>query len=364
MSFWLNIFIIFAVVIIYIQFAVRTNRLKRSLPFFPTSLVVSMIISVLAALTNIITVDPLNNRLFALQITFTGLGFIVFYLFIENMIQLNRDHVKFSILCSLVSVFVVLQWIIAEMKILFRTDKIIPLMRFLADFTYYLSGIFVFGFTGLPFWLKLYKKSKRYQFLILFVSSYTLIVGFVLLSIGSYEKIIMGASEEEMFTLDAIGSLISFTGLGILYLLISIDFIHLYYFPQENYGLIISNSSGIVLFFIKFNNEHSKAIEEDLISGFLSAMNSMFQESFQAKKSVRYISSESAELFMEKGKYVSVAFFAERISGLIGGELKAFLNDFESKFEIPLKNQSTRLDNYNNAIDLVKSRFPYFEIAE
>lgn len=364
MSFWLNVFIIFAVVIIYIQFAVRTNRLKRSLPFFPTSLVVTMIISILAALTNIILVDPLNNRIFALQITFTGVGFIVFYLFIENMIQLNRDHVKFSILCSLVSIFVVLQWIIAEMKISFASDQIIPLMRFLADFTYYISGIFVFGITGLPFWLRLFKKSKRYHFLILSLSSFILILGFVLLSIGSYQKVIMGASELEMFTLDAIGSIISFTGLGILYLLISIDFIHLYFFPHENYGLIISNSAGIVLFFIKFNNAHSKAIEEDLISGFLSAMDSMFEESFQAKKSVRYISSESAELFMEKGKYVSVAFFAERISGLIAGELKAFLNDFESKFEIPLKKQSTRIDTYKDAIELVKSRFPYFEIAE
>ncbi len=364
MSFWLNIFIIFAVVIIYTQFAVRTNRLKRSLPFFPTSLIVTMIISILAALTNIITVDPFNNRIFALQITFTGVGFIVFYLFIENMIQLNRDHVKFSILCSLVSIFVVLQWIIAEMKISLQTDQIFSLLRIFADITYYLSGIFVFGFTGLPFWLNLYKKSKRYQFLLLFLSSCIIIVGFVLLSISSYEKIILGKSELEMLTLDGVGSIISFTGLGILYLLISIDFIHLYFFPHENYGLIISDSSGIVLFFIKFNNAHSKAIEEDLISGFLSAMNSMFQESFQAKKSVRYISSESAELFMEKGKYVSVAFFAERISGLIGGELKAFLNDFEAKFEDPLRKQSTRIDNYKDAIELVKSRFPYFEIAE
>ena len=171
MSIWLNIFIIFAVVLIYLQFAFRTNRIKKSLPFFPTSLVITMIVSILAALTNIIMFAPINNRLFALQVTFMGIGFIVFYLFMENLIQLSRDHVKFSILCSLISIFVVLQWIITEIKISLSSGQIHSLMLFMADFTYYLSGIFVFGFTGLPFWLKLFKKSKRYQFLILFFSS-------------------------------------------------------------------------------------------------------------------------------------------------------------------------------------------------
>jgi hypothetical protein len=234
----------------------------------------------------------------------------------------------------------------------------------LADLTYYLSGIFVFGFTGLPFWLKLYKQSKRYQFRILFLSSLFLIGGFVLLSIGSYQKIIIGVSEDAAYFLDSFGSIISFIGLGILYVLVSLDFLHLYYFPQENYGLIVSNSSGIVLFFIKFNNSRSKAIEEDLISGFLSAMNSMFLESFQSKKNVKYISSDSAELFIERGNYVSVAFFAERVSGLIAGEMKAFLKEFEEKFEEGLKRQSTRIDYYKDAIELVRQRFPYFEVAE
>ena len=52
-SVFFNICLILIAVGLHVQFTIRTNRVKRSLPFFPTSLVILVMFAIFTAISNI-----------------------------------------------------------------------------------------------------------------------------------------------------------------------------------------------------------------------------------------------------------------------------------------------------------------------
>ena len=166
-----------------------------------------------------------------------------------------------------------------------------------------------------------------------------------------------------IFTLNNWGNTIASIGLFLLYAIIGINYSGIYRLPQENYALMVSTHAGIVIFYHQFKTSRPITIQEDLVSGFLSAINSMFNEALQSQKAITQIASGDAAIQIETGQYIKVAFLAQTISGVVAGEMRRFVQDFERTFAEPLQRADSDVGKYQGALELVKKRFPFFEYS-
>lgn len=349
-------------VFLFLQFIYRMNKQQRALPFFPTALFILLCFSTCVVIDGILLNENLENIpwLLALQLTFSGIGILVMYLFQENLIQTQKSDFRFIVVFGLVLLHIIFQWIIFYLETV--SDPNTDIFFSLSAFSYHSVGIFVFGFFGLPIWLKTYHISKSKMFLPYIGAYLFIIVGQFLLLIVEFNRISISTLSPTLELIESIGTFFAFIGMFVLYCLISIAFHVVYRLPQENYGLMVSDPHGIVLYFIRFKTSHPIELQEDLLSGFLSAVHAMFDESLKAKKKVNLISSGDAEILMEHGKHVSIIFLAQKISGLVAGELRHFIKEFERIFAQELKTKQMNLAVYKKTQELVERRFPYFEI--
>jgi hypothetical protein len=351
---------------LYIQFIVRTNRVKRNLPFFPTTLFIVLIVSILTALGSISihNFPQYTARLLTLQQIVSGLGIVLFFLFQENLIQYNRNHLRFGFVCSLVTLHTVFQIVI-----LFYIEEnlalIVPYFDILWLFStvpFYSMGIYVFGIFGLPIWWKTYRKTRAKIFITFIIADIVLTMGEILLLIGGIFAKLIPSISPFIITIELYGNLFAYCGLFLIFALIALNYLSLYRFPQENYGLIISDRSGIALYFVRFRSKTGIQLQEDLLAGFLSAIHNVFHESLQSSKLVKFISSGDAEILMEHGQYISIAFAAQSVSGLIAGELANLVKEFEERFEMILKTNNYAMDQFNNTAELIRKHFPYLDL--
>lgn len=189
-----------------------------------------------------------------------------------------------------------------------------------------------------------------------------LALGEVFLLIGVIYKLIVFQNSSTLFLIERVGNSFAYVGLFLLFSLIAVNFLSLYRFPQENYGLIITNRTGIALYFARFRTETGIQLQEDLLGGFLTAIHNVFYESLHSSKLVKFISSGDAQILMEHGKYISIIFAAERVSGLIAGELSHLVREFEDKFEPILKSNNYAIDQFSSTTDMIRQHFPYLDI--
>jgi hypothetical protein len=298
-----------------------------------------------------------------MQLSLSGFGIVLMYLFQENIIQLNLNPVRFAFICILIVVHVVFQWLITLYNN--PTGEYWFFLWFCSLMPYYIAGIYVFAFFGLPIWIRTYKKTHAKVF-ILYIFAYCCIVcsDLCLFYTNFQNNLFLQLDNPITLFIDGFGNAIGLIGLFLLYSLIAVNYLALYRLPQDNYALIIANHSGIVLNFYRFKAERPIALQEDLIAGFLSAVNSMFDETLHSRKKINLISSGDAAIYMEHGTRVSVAFLAQNISGLVAGEMKRFLNDYEKEFEKDLARNQSNVGVFRRAKSIVQTRFPFFEIIE
>jgi hypothetical protein len=357
-----NVVLIFFVLGLYVQFVIRTNRVKRSLPFFPTALFILVVFVFNSAAMSIYTslYGKHANWLSAFQLTLSGIGIVLMYLFEENIISYTIEHIRFSIVCSLGALHIVFQWLI----VYYGNDSgaYWDFLWLISMIPFYSMSIFVFGLYGLPIWIKIFKKTEAGVFLWYILAFSLITVGQSILLISDILSYVDSRYDSKLEILDNISNGMGFVGLVLIYTLIALNFTSLYRFPHRNYALMITNHAGVVLYFVKFADSHGVEIQEDLVGGFLSAVHSMFNETLKSKKRINLISSGDASIFMEHGKYSSVIFLAERISGIVAGEMRRFLSEFEDKFNHELSRHSTVVSRFESTLDLIRVRFPFLEI--
>jgi len=163
------------IIILFGQFIYRMNKQQRALPFFPTALVILLLFSVCVVIGGILNNENINNPfwLLALQLTFSGLGILVMYLFQENLIQTQKSDFRFIIVFGLVLLHIVFQWLIVYINDRESSDSM--LLFALSAICYHCAGIFVFGFFGLPIWMKTFHISKSKMFLP-YIGAYILMI--------------------------------------------------------------------------------------------------------------------------------------------------------------------------------------------
>jgi hypothetical protein len=106
-----------------------------------------------------------------------------------------------------------------------------------------------------------------------------------------------------------------------------------------------------------FNSKIKINADTFLASGILQAMNSLFGEIFNSKKSIQYITGANANLLIESGQLIVGMLLTEKISTYLAQSLKLFVKDFETQFQTQL--QRNRTDEIQT-IAIINSLAPIF----
>jgi hypothetical protein len=119
--------------------------------------------------------------------------------------------------------------------------------------------------------------------------------------------------------------------------------------------LIIESSSGLSLVQHSFAE---KKLDPDLISGFLTAIQSFGMELTTAPTEMKKLAYKNFEIELNVGDYIRGALFLSGpCSNYLVNKLVDFINKFENAYEKPLKNWTGDISKLEGASELVKEFF-------
>jgi hypothetical protein len=150
------------------------------------------------------------------------------------------------------------------------------------------------------------------------------------------------------------------------FILATISFItntkYLFRLPDENYLLLVSAKTGLPLYTVEIVSKRSPNITNELISGFISAIDSMFKETLKSKNGIELISNQDSMILLDSTQYLVGCIIGERPTKLLQNALHSFLIDFEKKFKEDINSSLCDLVVYKSAAFLVKKHFMFFEL--
>ena len=263
-------------------FIFQTTRRRRS----ANALIISLSFGFLACVFAIISTGqliPLNSaweRIFqALQLNTFGVQFFFFFIFLERV---RAKDVRTSFFAVMVGLLL-LQTFSLWLRVYFHdVSEINATLWFLSDMGYTISGILVYLGLSLPVYFKTYKYTQEKKPIFIAVALALVGVGFVFSFFKDFLDYIhinvewLDSAAQFTMPLQAIGLFI-FT---IIYL---VDIDYLYRLPNDNFMLIVATTGGLPIFTVKLKTRNQVKIEGDLLSGLLSAINSVFEEIFKSK---------------------------------------------------------------------------------
>ncbi|TFF89530.1 MAG: hypothetical protein EU549_00225 [Promethearchaeota archaeon] len=119
--------------------------------------------------------------------------------------------------------------------------------------------------------------------------------------------------------------------------------------------LVIEDNSGLSLVEHGFKD---KRLDPDLISGFLTAIQSFGMELTTAPTEMKKLAYKNFEIEINVGDYIRAALFLSGpCSNFLVKKLVEFINKFEQAFEKPLKNWTGDISKFEDAPQLVKEVF-------
>ncbi|MBD3227873.1 MAG: hypothetical protein GF329_06765 [Candidatus Lokiarchaeota archaeon] len=119
--------------------------------------------------------------------------------------------------------------------------------------------------------------------------------------------------------------------------------------------LVIEDNSGLSLLEHGFKD---KKLDPDLISGFLTAIQSFGMELTTAPTEMKKLAYKNFEIEINVGDYIRAALFLSGpCSNYLVKKLVEFINKFEQKYEKPLKNWTGDVSKFEDAPQLVKEIF-------
>ncbi len=128
----------------------------------------------------------------------------------------------------------------------------------------------------------------------------------------------------------------------------------LFILPYEAHRLnVFEMKTGISLFQYEWSSE---GIDEDLLSGLISAIRSMGEEVLK-KGGLKQIDWELGLLFFSKREHIIVTLLSSKASKSLRSNLSAFTSAFESKFRDLLTTELKDLNQFSPAMELIDHYF-------
>jgi len=293
----------------------------------------------------------------------SGFEFLFFFLFIEGLREYRANAGRLVFACCLLLLQSVALWCIVWFQ---GQGEASSHLWLLADFGYGTLGIFTFLACATPVYIRAYRLTKEPRSVVLVVAVILIGVGFILGSLKDYTDYFAESGDFKSL----IGEIASFNdalalaGIILLTIVYVSNVDYLYRLPNDNYALMVSLKTGETIHFVRFKTRSKVDLNQDLLSGLLSTINSVFQSIMTTSSDIKEISSKNATLLSESGRFVTATIITEKPSAILDKALKRYVGHFERMFVVRLGDKSTCVTDYNSANMLLKKIFPFFIVDE
>ncbi len=356
---YVNLFIAGFFGILFVLFTFQTTKRKRKVPQFLASLFFGCIGGTLAFLDSSgMSAGISRNIVLAIQLSCYALQFFFFFLFLEDLSSMKVSPVRFGFVFG----FMLLQFFSLWTIVWFNAfNEVTTNLWFLADLGYDNLALIVFLIIGLPIYVKTYKETKEIKPIIFSLAMALVSAGFIIISFGDYMSY-FHVSPEWLTDIQDLGDIFPMTGLLLFLLVYLSDIDYIYRLPNNNYVLLVAYKTGTMIHFVRFKTRRPLRIQPDLLSGVLSAINSVFKSGLEVSADITSIASKRLTILLESGQNIVAAIVADKTPAILGKALKRYVMEFESKFAEEIKAQTGNVTPYEAALDLLKPVFPFFVV--
>ncbi|MHA1341740.1 MAG: hypothetical protein ACTSO2_17350 [Promethearchaeota archaeon] len=343
-------------------FIYQTMQRKRKLP----ELLIGLVFGTLGGFLAFIESAEINAALSSLRAVFLsahltcyGFQLFFFYLFLESMININIKLYRFLIAFSFLFLQIISDWLI----VWFNGNVVTEDLWLLADIGYNSLGIYTFLVVGLFVYIDSYKYMKERKPILLSIALLIIGSGYIILSALDYTNY-FGVTPSWLSDISDLGDILPFTGILIFLITYLSDIDYIYRFPFDNYVLMVSYKYGLQIHSVFFETKRIIKTDVNLISGFLSSLNTVFTNVLEIEDNIEMISGKKAHIMVESGEYVTATIISKRINIYLKRSLKRYIREFESKFKQQLEENVNEINVFESAKELIKPVFPFLKVRE
>lgn len=299
----------------------------------------------------------------------SALQFLYFYFFIENIISLKPKRwnlIGVSLLLGLAFVGFLAS------NIFYRQDstenlEIIKFFRLIGRIGYNGLAVFIFVVLSIPIYYKMYRYTKEFKSTILFTAVCLIAFGYILTLIFDiiyiYRIDLFTAGSFCQIMLD-VGNNVPMAGLGIFAIVYAFNISYIYRLPSDHYVLQVAYKNGLNLLSVRFETKHRTVqVMDQLFSGMISAINTVYTTMFNIEHSIEAIMSEELSIVMESGDQVTVIVVTEQPSGVLKRGMKLFVKKFEHTFQEALARSEQDLLYFENGKQIFTRIFPFLKVV-
>jgi len=239
----------------------------------------------------------------------------------------------------------------------------------LADFGYWTSALFVYLGLGIPVYIKTFIYTKEIKPIIFCVALGMVSLGFFVSFLNDFYFIanvfhISLTKPDWISELGTIGNVFPSIGIIILVITYLVNIDYIYRLPNDVFLLMVLTKAGTPLHSVKLKTRKKVDIEEVLLSGMISAINSVFKEILKKESTIREISSKGTSILLESGNEIMAVVITDRVSFFLDKALKRYVKVFEKEFKKEIENNIRDLVVYDRGVKLLTSIFPFFIVEE
>ncbi|GAB4325500.1 MAG: hypothetical protein Kow0069_31530 [Promethearchaeota archaeon] len=310
----------------------------------------------------------LDRVLLATQLSFYGLQFFFFFVFLEHLNARRLSTSKVAVALALVLLQNFSLWGIVGFE---PYSEVTAWLWLFADVGYNTLALFVFVVVGVPLYVKAYRYSREGKALLLGVALLVVGAGYVEMSLLDYVGFAkdyfpsLTAAFDAVESVRDLGEVLPLAGLVIFTLVYVSDVSYVYRLPFDVPLLLVAYKSGEVIFSRHFQTKRELRVNDLLFSGMISAINNVFSEIFRERGEssslgIQEISSKDVQVFIEEGELVTVVVVTGVVSHFLARATRSFREDFEARFGYDIKTGTAEVSKFASAADLIPGSFPFF----
>ncbi|MHA1584061.1 MAG: hypothetical protein ACTSWL_02310 [Promethearchaeota archaeon] len=231
---------------------------------------------------------------------------------------------------------------------------------------YNFLAIFIYGFCGIPIYLKMYRYTKDKRAFILLLSVIILFLGYLITSFTDIYKIYHAEFSPFLQLVKNFGDYFPILGLLLFLLIYSKNIGYIYRIPFDNYYLLVFHKkSALILTEIEFQTKtHQIEIKPNIFSSLISALNHVYSNVFNSDSGIRRIKSNEVSILIENGKYISVLLATDKTTRVLFRGIKKFVKEYEIQFKQELNSQKCPLTGINAGDQIFFKIFPHIKLKK
>ncbi|MFX1296546.1 MAG: hypothetical protein ACFFD2_17025 [Promethearchaeota archaeon] len=373
-DFYISIAIMAFFLILFALFSYQSIKKGRKAYILTFGLLLGVLGAFFALLKEALPLSSEISSLFLhISLIIYSFQYFTVYIFLEQLEELRPKVYRLVIMVLFILLSIVFS-IITWINLPGPNPEIVSfnnISEYLWDFFYNGLGILIFTFGAYVFY-KIIRATHEKESIFLWVGMVTLSLGFFVSLLGdTYSFLNKNITLPEIGFFEnalLIGDLVKILGMLIFIVVFIVKIDYIYRIPQDVYSIFIFTGSGICLYVAHTENSENIRIDEDLMSGVLTAISTLMQETFRSKisddKGVNEIYTEKKVCLVERENFSGAAVLCSKITYFLKCSLKNLVDAFETNYIKELEEKNTELAVYDGAAKIVTDNFPYVRILK